>query len=517
MKVSLKDIGRCSGTHRAWLYNALDCTGTREIFDALHPRLGELTADTYAFERALQAPFLTMMQEGVLVDVEKRDKRVGELKRELKKTAKAINLLPVVVEKWDALVKETGICDLEAGSRHKWPKDVPDSVDKKCAKCGKARLVKSDFNPASSQQKMRLFYTLLNVPPVRGRNKEITCDDEALDSIGRKFPALLPITNQIVLYQKTHKQIGFLSAKLTSDNRYPSSFNVGTAWTGRASSSKNPFGLGGNLQNVAEQNRDIFIADPGWCIGYADLEQAESNIVAHAAGDEEYIAAHKSGDVHIFVARYVWPELPWTGDMALDKEVAKGLPVWDAIPGHEWRFQAKRAQHGSNYGLTPFGMALQAHIPVAEARRAQGRYFAAFPRIRDHQNGLLKQIQAHLPIVTALGRRFKLFGRPDDPHTHKQALAAEPQSMVADILDLALWRVWDELHGRVRLLAQVHDAVLFLFRQDDHAALAQVKKLMTIPVKINDRVMTLGVDVAVGLNWGKKSPSNPNGLKAWKG
>jgi DNA polymerase I-like protein with 3'-5' exonuclease and polymerase domains len=516
VKVSLKQVPFLSGVLKEWAYNALDCTGTLEVFETLEPRLNEVTRRTYEYELALCSPALAMMCEGVLVDEPLRSKRVQKLTRELTQIVEKINELPIVKAKWDATELETGLCDANEGKRHKWPRGVADSVDRRCERCGKSRLKPSPFNPGSSHQKNRLFYKVLGIPPYRGKNGEITVDDEALDKIGHKFPEYRDITTTIVEYQKTKKQIGFLNGKRTAAGRYPSSFNVGTAWTGRFSSSKNPFGLGGNLQNVAERNRDIFVSDPGWVLFYADLEQAESNIVAHLAGDDEYIAAHKSGDVHTYVTRLIWPELPWTGDLAQDKSIAKGLPEWDNVPGHDFRFQAKRIQHGSNYGLTPPGISIIAHIPQSAAKFMQRRYFDNFPEIPAWHKSVIGTIENHQPLLTPLGRRFKFFGRPDDKHTHKQGLAAGPQSMVADILDLAMWRIWYELHGRVRLLAQVHDALLGMYRVGDTDALRRVIQLMSIPVIVGERVVTIGVEAAIGRNWGKRSPSNPDGLVTWK-
>lgn len=517
MRLNLQQAAGTSGQLRDWAYNALDCTGTREIWDNLHPRLSPMVARTYAFERALQAPFMAMMREGVLVDVVKRNKRSKMLSVEADRIVDELNAHPTLAALWDMCELETGICDPEIGSRHKWPKGVPDA-ERKCERCGVSRMRRKPFNPGSSQQKIHLFYGLLKCKPVYGKNKKITCDDEAMQSIGRNYPKLADLTGLIDKYQKTNKQIGFLNGRLTPNNRYLSSFNVGTAWTGRASSSKNPYGLGGNLQNIAERNRDIFIADEGWEICYADLEQAESNTVAHIAEDEEYIAAHLSGDVHTFVARIVWPtELEWTGDLAKDKKIAKANPPWDLAPGHEYRFQCKKIQHGSNYGLTPFGMAILAHIPRSEAQKAQRRYFDGFPGIPRYQNRIRKELAEHLPLISPLKRRFKLFGRPDDEHTFKQALAVIPQSVVADVLDLAIWRIYYELGDRVRLLAQVHDAILFLVRKGDSETKRRVLELMSIPVVVGPRTMRIGTEMACGLNWGKKSQDNPDGLETWNG
>lgn len=506
------------GQLKSWAYNALDCTGTAEICDVLLPRLNENQARTYAFERALQAPALSMMLRGVRVDQNKRNEMVTSLKRELNSDLKRIAKIPEIVEKWDGRIKETGVCPGTFGKRHKWPKGEPDET-RRCKVCNVPRMAVDAFNPNSPTQTAHLFYDLLKVPEFTNKTGEVSTDEDVLERIGRKFPEFAGITEPILGVRNKKKQLGSLAARLSPDGRYPSSFNVGAAWTGRFSSSKNPFGLGGNLQNVAERHRRVFIADPGMDMGYADYMQGESNIVAHLSGDEKYIEAHRLGDVHTYVTRYIWPELPWTGDLKKDKLVAKQNPPWDTAPGHDYRFQCKRIQHGSNYGLTPRGISLIAHIPINEAKRAYENYMSEFDHIPAWQDHIAKDIREHKSLTNPLGREITLFGRPWDKHTIKQGLAFLPQSTLADIENIAMWRVWNELETEgVLLLAQVHDALLHEFPRERQDLEKRVLELMSIPVSVTDiydktRIMIIGVETATGRNWGHTSKDNPNGLK----
>ena len=57
---------------REFMYNGLDCCVTLEIRDALLPLLDNVTAGTYEFAKALQAPVLAMTTNGVLIDDERR-------------------------------------------------------------------------------------------------------------------------------------------------------------------------------------------------------------------------------------------------------------------------------------------------------------------------------------------------------------------------------------------------------------------------------------------------------------
>ena len=510
------------GQLKDWLYNALDNTGTREIADVLLPRLNERQAKTYAFERALQGPAMAMMQRGINIDGMQRQRMMTELKRELAKDVNKIARNSAIITVWDKTQKNTGSCKLpqRKDGKHKWEKWEKGTSEhgRHCVACGADRLIPDPFNANSSDHVDHLIYDLLNIPVHTDKKGNRSAGGDILERIANKFEQHRPILDGILDIRDKKKQLGSLNARLSKDSRYPSSFNIGAAWTGRQSSSKNPYGEGGNAQNVAPRHRRIFIADPGKLLGYIDLKQAESNVVAHISGDEVYIDAHRSGDVHTYVARLVWPELPWTGDLKKDKAIAKRLPEWDNVEGHDFRFQAKRIQHGSNFGLTPPGISMIARIPMKQAFKAQENYFHEFPCIRHWQNGVALRIKDHLPLTNVLGREITLFGRPWEPHTIKQGLAFIPQSSVADILDLGMWRVWTEQdptggdNDEVELLAQVHDALLLQFDKARTEVLHTTKRLLQIPIPVNGRIMQIEAEVAIVYNWGKRSDNNQHGM-----
>lgn len=524
---SMKELLATSGQEREWAYNSLDCTGTRKVWDALAPLLDNHTKKTYAFHRSLQAPALAMMRRGVLVDQVSLAPALKELKKDLEALGKEVNGYEEL-KKWDAVQVVTGLCSAPPlGKHHKWPRNVEDSPEKRCLRCNAARVVRAPFNPVSHEQCAHLFHELLLLPRELNKKKEYSTDDEVLEKLVTKHPKHARLFNRIRDARDLGKQIGFLKSRLTPSGRMPSSVNVAAAWTSRFSSSKNPYRLGTNIQNIGERHRHIFIADPGMEMFYADLERAESLVVAYVSGDEGYIKAHE-GDTHTLVAKLLWPELPWTGDPKEDKTVAEALPEWDQAPGHTFRFQAKRIQHGSNFGLSPPGIALIAHIPQKEAYKAQGRYFEAFPGIPRYQKLIAQMVAEQEPIINPLGFKVNLTGRPWDGHTVRQGLSLVPQSTVAHILNLGLWRVWKELDPWiVMVLAQVHDAILGQWPKERRMEAAkELFKRMDMPLPVSSptgtRIMRIGVEIMAGLNWKKfndkpeKGPINLNGLKVVK-
>ncbi len=510
--VNLEEAQHLHGQLRAWAYNALDCTGTLEVFETILPKLTTRTKRTYAFERACQSPALAMMRRGIRVNTVKRSANIADVKKELKQAVKSIDKLPLIQEIWDGKENETGVCLKNDGKRHRWPRGVPDK-DRTCSLCGVARVKRKAFNANSSMQTCHLFYVLLGVPEQRNKTGNISTDESVLIRIGKRWPKHLNITSSILIVRGLKKQLGFLNAKLTPDERFPSSANVGTAWTGRWSFSKNPFGLGSNVQNISPKHRSMFIADAGYELCYADLQQAESKVVAYVSGDKDYIEAHDNGNVHLNAARVFWPNLDWNGDDAHDLKLVKTTDChWKE--GQTYYDQSKRNQHGLNYGLSPDGLALQAQMPKAEARKAYEIYYEHFPFIKSWHQQIAAKIRATEPLINPLGRECKLFGRPWDAHTIKQGYAFIPQSTVADIINIAIHRLWEEADPHsVQLLAQVHDAILCQYIKDNRAvAHKQIGTAMTVPVKIGNYIMVIGIDMECGSNWGKASPLNPRGI-----
>ena len=511
--VNLEEANALQGQLRAWAYNALDCTGTLEVFETLKPRLRPAMARTYAFERACQAPALAMMRRGVRIDTVARSGSIDSLKKSLKRKEKEIDKLPLIQKIWDGQELETGKCPNNPGKRHKWPRGVPDK-DRSCELCHTKRIKRSPFNANSSKQCIHLFYELLGLPVHRNKDKKVSTNEDVLRRIRKKYTKYSDLTDHILETRGIIKQIGFLNSRLTADNRFPSSFNVGTAWTGRWSSSKNPFKLGNNLQNIAPKHRSMFIPDAGYELCYADLQQAESMVVAYVSGDKDYIEAHETGNVHVNAARIYWPDLDWNGEDAHDLNLANNTRCHWKTEGSYYD-QSKRNQHGINYGLTPFGLSLQAKMPLDEAKLAYKRHFENFPFIKVYHEKIAEKVKNVETLVNPLGRECKLFGRPWDTHTLNQGYSFIPQSSVADIINIAIWRLWRSSDPHlVQILGQIHDAILCQYKKEDRErAHKAIRSAMRVPVEIGDYIMVIGVDVEIGMNWGKAEPLNPNGMR----
>ena len=98
-------------------------------------------------------------------------------------------------------------------------------------------------------------------------------------------------------------------------------------------------------------------------------------------------------------------------------------------------------------------------------------------------------------------------GHPADDETVRAALADEPQGVVADILNIVLWRLWirhdiGRQHPRMWLLSQAYDSVLFEFRREDLEAVREaVARAFDVHVPINGNDVVVGHDFGYGRTW----------------
>jgi len=460
------------------VYNGLDSCVTLEVLEELLPQLNEVTGHVYDFERALMAPILEMQCRGVRVDQQKR-KEVYDFYE-----AQRIRL----EEQFNYIVQEgVGVETINVGS---W------------------------------QQKQHLLYDVLKLPPVKNRGR-ITTDRKALEKLRGNFYAE-PICNHILALQDVRKKLGFLKTGIDADGRIRTSYNIGGTDTGRLSSYESCFGSGTNLQNVTGEMRSIFIADPGKKLAYIDLEQAESRavgaIIWNTFADPRYLDFCESGDLHTAVCRMTWPDLPWTGDPKNDKSLAKRKFYRD----FDYRDAAKRLGHASNYMGKPPHISKEVRIPLPLVTNFQHFYFASFPGIPSWHGHVRQRVANQGFITTFMGRQRYFFGRRYDEETVRAAIAYEPQSAVADILNTGLLAVW---RAQIcELLLQVHDAVVIQYDEEkEDEVVPAVQKLLEIEVPLmNGRTMTIPTEAEVGWNWGKQKDKsgkvvNEDGLVPFTG
>lgn len=275
-----------------------------------------------------------------------------------------------------------------------------------------------------------------------------------------------------------------------------------------------------NIQNVTPEVRRMFVSDPGRILVNVDLEQAESRAVAYLSGDEKFIKACESGDLHTAVAQMVFG--------VKNREEAEQL----YYRHFTYRDMAKRAGHGLNYGLTPHSLARHMKISVAQAYRVyllylggelplnkvlqhglddmeytrEGRmcfFPGAFPGIKEWHESTRMELETEGVLITPLARKRTFWGRLSDSGTLREAIAYRPQSTIADLLNAGLWRIWREYENAgIELIAQVHDSIVMQVDEKKlDSLLPRVLELMMIPVPINGRKMVVPIEAKLGRDW----------------
>lgn len=462
-----------SSAHTYWAYNAADCLVTSEISSVLSKQLDKDTGWIYYFERSCLAPAMEMALRGILVDMVAKEDFVRRLSEE---SAKYDELL-------EAYGRALGHLD--------------------------------GINANSTKQLKTIFYDQLKLPEQRKydrakKEEKISVDREALEKL-QLFKIANPLVLAILGKRDCVKKLSVLRSGIDRDSRMRFSFNVGGTETGRWSSSRNAFGGGMNAQNLTEELRHIFISSPGKKLAYIDLEQAESRAVAYLSGDKGYQDACNSGDLHTTVTRLIWPNKAWTGDFAHDRKLADA-PFYRQ---YSYRDMAKRGGHGSNYLGTPRTMAKHLKIEPKIMEDFQYGYFRAFPGIKEWHLKTATRLQSTGSLTTPFGRRRPFLNRLSDNATIREAVAFVPQSLIADYMNAGVCRLW--AWGKVDLLAQIHDAVVFEYPEDQDHLVLEASKILSAEITLtNGDKFSIPSEPNVGWNWGKESENNPLGLRKLK-
>lgn len=488
------------------VYCGLDSAVTLEVLGELRTLPGIADAKRiYDFERALQAPYLEMMQRGWLVDEISRRAACQTLHE--RKTGLMVT--------FHALTQ--AICD-------------------------------KAVNPASPAQLKDLFYHSMRLPEQwisqKGQRK-LSTNREALEKL-EVYLYARPLVSCILTIRELSKQLEVLETEIDHDGRIRTSYNIAGTETGRPSSSQNARGTGGNLQNIEEELRYVFVADKGKKMAQVDLEQVEARDVGWFEGvlfnDWKFLNACESGDLHTNNSRLIWPEMKWSPtDHAANRRLADSIFYRDFT----YRDMAKRGSHLSNYSGTAWTMARALKIPQGLADEFQARYCRgkmvggrmviepAFPAHARFWQWCAQQIQTVGWLTTPFGRKRHFFGRQDSGETLREAIAYLPQSTTADRMNLGLWRVWKHMR-EVELLHQGFDSITFQYDEnaDESSIVQRALKLIRVELAHGERKFIVPGEAKVGWNWGsqvtssdiaraisagKKPPRlNVDGLVKWK-
>eukprot|EP00668_Euglena_longa_P043734 GGOE01058229.1.p1 GENE.GGOE01058229.1~~GGOE01058229.1.p1 ORF type:complete len:244 (+),score=52.87 GGOE01058229.1:75-734(+) len=173
------------------------------------------------------------------------------------------------------------------------------------------------------------------------------------------------------------------------------------------------------------------------------------------------------------------------------------------------REAAKRVTYGILYGMAPSTLANLASLTTAQAAALVHTFQKRFPTAHRFCLSVVQSCRAHQAVRTILNRIRRL---PDinssdksaRGYAERQAVNTVVQGSAADVMKLAMLRVHEWSHGlqadTFRLVAQVHDELLLLIRDDwVNAYVPCLQREMTGAM---DLCVPLAVKVSVGERWG---------------
>lgn len=476
-----------------WRYNCEDCVRTFEVKQGQVPAMAALGREKQnEFQQALANSVIRMTLRGVRSNQTLR----AEMKRELH-TAR---------EERSAYVE---------------------------------KVLGQKLNLASPKQLHTLFYEDLKLPPILHRKtRKPTLDEEAMWQLAKKEPAIRPIVRTITEW----RSIGVFESNFVDTvlefGRIFTSFNVAGTRTFRFSSSTSVFGSGGNLQNVPKGSkaaiarivkdkgtmcvadlqaqlglsdgkfwdtldsevdagmvtvvgrgpaakvsfrfmlpniRRLFLPDPGYTIMDWDLDRADLQYVVWEADDKGMKQAlHEGADMHTLNAK----------DLGCDRQLAK---MW---------------VHGTNYGGSPRTMARNCGITQHTSEMMQRKWFGAHPGIKAWHARTEAQLMHFRCVSNRFGYKIHFFDRPDG--LLPEALAWQPQSAIAIVINTALQRIETELYPRVENLLQVHDSLVMQAKNEDVAAGIEdeIRERMQVVIPFEDPLIIPTSCKKSEISWG---------------
>ena len=357
--------------------------------------------------------------------------------------------------------------------------------------CGEAGC---QFTIGSPQQLGDVLFNRMGLKGGRkGKSGTWSTDVNELERLSREG---VPIASLILEWRQLSKLKSTYTDALQQQinketGRVHTSYSLSGAQTGRLSST-DP-----NLQNIpirteiGRRIRDAFVAEPGYVMLAADYSQIELRLAAHMADVPQLKEAFTRGeDIHAMTAQ----ELFGTVD-------------------RDTRASAKTINFAILYGISRWGLAGRLSITADEAQAMIDRYFDRFPGIRDY-------IHARLTEVRETGFTTTLFGRKthfpsirskvqhERQGAERAAINAPIQGTSADIIKRAMVRMCPALDseglGRVRMLMQVHDELVFEVPEDEaERAGAVIRRVMESAAEPAVKLsVPLGIDIGTGANWG---------------
>jgi DNA polymerase I-like protein with 3'-5' exonuclease and polymerase domains len=368
-------------------------------------------------------------------------------------------------------------------------------------------LATPNFNPNSSKQVSKLFMLL--------GCEDLVKDDSLSDrENSRRGTGKIPtqkakyrhplnsfLLTKIENYKQEFKQVTtYFNSEKIWNGTILYSINPGKTDTGRGASEASSFGCGWQIQNIPRDDlsfKECCLAPQGWYIGEIDKKQSEARCVGYLSGEQKLInLVESSHDYHAWnAAQFFGVKYELIFDESTGKTLMKPL-----------RDLSKRTNHGANYNMggevlldtmgpakvaaAKIALKLPQHFSLRQVcEYLLDQYDKTYPGIRGRwYRSIIAAIETTRKLVSPLGWTRYFFGSPGKNKQHLNAAVAHaPQNLSVQIINKEWRKIWwhtvyGKLQGKVRIKAQIHDSLLFIYRSREDAE--QVANLMDLRVKV---------------------------------
>jgi len=327
-----------------------------------------------------------------------------------------------------------------------------------------AKFSERGINPRSPRQLLSFF-------GVKSTNEDV------LEHYIKRNHPLKDWMEDLLKYRSLYKMTSvYLKGvyKRLKNGRIHTHFKIEGTGTGRLSS-ENP-----NLQNVPDEMRVIYVADPGYTFIKADHSQIELWVGAIVADEDQMLNDLMNGvDIHYISCQLCFPDVP----------LIHGNRKQDFT--HFQQGVAKTITFGTFYGRTPHSISREFGVTVAEAESWQLKLINKYPKLAKYRERVEKEFHTKGYLTSAFGRRRYISSITQGYNFPVQSAAS----------DVTLGSIVKADQEGLEPLISVHDDILYrvptkTFRRD----FQRIKKVMERPVP-ELKGVSFKIDYQTGPNW----------------
>ena len=171
------------------------------------------------------------------------------------------------------------------------------------------------------------------------------------------------------------------------------------------------------------------------------------------------------------------------------------------------RRNAKAVNFGIVYGISSFGLSQDLSISKKEAAEYIEQYFETYPEVKKFLDTMVEDAKKNGYVETMYGRKRPIPELSSGNFMQRSfgervAMNSPIQGTAADIMKIAMIRVWERLHReklKSRLILQVHDELLIETLAGEEE---QVRHILTEEMQhAAELSVNLEIDLHTGSDW----------------